>query len=72
MGDAEIEGAQDQGPAVGVIVGGAEVVPETEREKRQLESAATAGTVERGIVVTGGGGLMGHGKSGKRKAESGK
>ena len=58
--DAQIKGAQDQGPAVGGTVGRAEIVPEAEGKQRQLEAAASAGAVQRGIGVAGGGRLIGH------------
>jgi len=64
VGDAEIEGAQEEGAAVGVVVLSAEVVPETEGDDGEFEPAVAASAVERGIVVAGGGWRVRHGRWG--------
>jgi hypothetical protein len=58
--EAEVEGPEKERAGVGLIVVGAEVVPEPEGEGGELEAAAAAVAVERGIVVAGGGGLVRH------------
>ena len=52
MGNAEIEGSVDHGAGIVVVVDTAEVVPETERDSGQLETAAAAAVVGHSIVPT--------------------
>src|SRR5690606_23521211 len=61
VGDAEVEGAAHDGAAGLVGVNAAKVVPEAEREQREVEAGASAAAEVGGGVVAGGGGGGGHG-----------
>ena len=52
MGDAKIEGAAKDRPAVLEIVDAAEILPQAERDCRKIEAAAAAAPVWHASVVT--------------------
>jgi len=57
MGDAEIEGGAADITHVGARAGLAEILPEAERERRELQAAAAAAVVAHRVVAVG----IGHG-----------
>jgi len=59
VGDAEVEGTEDEGAGVFLEVDVAEVVPEAEGEAREEEAAFTATAVFH-VCVAGGVGLVVH------------
>ena len=71
VGDAGVEGGADDG-ALG-IVGGvpAEVVPEAERDRRELQAGAAAVAIGHAAVVAGFGGEVGHRSSFRRGVPGG-
>lgn len=59
MGDAEIEGAADDGATRGENIDVAEIVPEPEGDERKFDATAAAAAVQGGAVVAVGGGKVG-------------
>ncbi len=66
MGDAEIEGAPDDGAAGGEHIDVAEIVPEPEGDEREFDATAAAAAVQGRAVVAISGGKVGssHGERG--------
>jgi hypothetical protein len=66
MGDAEIEGATDDGAAGGEHIDVAEIVPEPEGDEREFDATAAAAAVQGRAVVAISGGKVGssHGERG--------
>ncbi len=62
MGDAQVKGASHHGAGVFEDIDAAEIVPEAERNRGQLQSAASAAAIQIGVIITGGGGDVRHGK----------